>query len=255
MNASISSDAFQLDSGGIVLDNAVKVVNLTASNAIGSSASSLFELDKVFGASSSSFTVNFTGSENSDYIKGHNAGGIFDGNGGNDLIDLTANSAKDIVVLGSVLDDPGATKSANVVTISNFATGANEDVIDFASGLNGFGSEGFVSMKGDAAISLADFTGAGSALSGKDPHIVFFTGAMNAASEVKNYVADDVTDDFILIVANNGKTDLNVWYVEGNGEAASNFTLVGVISNSALADNTLTATNFTAADTDPFGAA
>ena len=248
VNASISSAAFQLDSGGIVLDNAVKVVNLTASNAIGSSASSLFELDKVFGASSSSFTVNFTGSEKSDYIKGHNAGGIFDGNGGNDVIDLTTNSAKDIVVLGSVLDDAGTTKPANVATISNFATGANEDVIDFAGVLNGFGSEGFVSHA-SAVIEQSYFDKGGDFSAGKN--VVFFTNAL--ASAVESHVKEDVTVDFILIAANKSGTDLNVWYVEGNGEAASNFTLVGVL-NGALnsSSSSLDATNFTAANFDPF---
>ena len=246
VNASISSDAFQ-NNDGIVLDNAVKVVNLTASNAIGSSASSLFELDKVFGASSSSFTVNFTGSEKSDYIKGHNAGGIFDGNGGNDVINLTANSAKDIVVLGSVLDDAGTTKPANVATISNFATGANEDVIDFAGVLNGFGSEGFVSHA-SAVIEQSYFENKGDFSAGKN--VVFFTDAL--ASAVESHVKEDVTVDFILIAANNSGNDLNVWYVEGNGEAASNFTLVSVINNSSLATDTLTATNFTAANFDPF---
>ena len=235
----------------IVLDADVTSVSLTAEAMKEAASGNTLDvkLDDMFDTASFTGTINLTGSNFADTITASKVGGIIDGNGGADKI--TLGDATDTVVLGTVLDKASAKgdNSANVAEIVNFGTAdGSDDIIDFGGDLNGFGSEGFV-VTAAAVIKQQQFS-AGANLNGKN--IIFFSGAMDAGSSVSNYVNDDVTEDFILIAGENSGSDTKIWYVDGNGAAASTFTLVATLTGITVSADALAASNFTAANFDPF---
>ena len=182
-------------------------------------------------------TVNFTGSNQADFIKAHANGGIIDG--GLEADTITLGKGNDIVKIGTGIT-AASELSANVDTISAFGS-EGTDKLDFNGDLlGGFGKDAGISLIASGnGVLKADYVG----------NIMIVSdaaAASNGTAAVSALFSDNTFkagDEMILVTKESSAGSL-VWYIQaesdGKIDTAAEINLVAIIADNAA----LTADNF-----------